>query len=109
MGKRVFFGYGGGGFAKIDKRFEACFKAFKSKLRKDDEVILITHGPPYKTKIDELFSGEHVGNKSYNKAIKALKPVLYICGHIHDSFKEKQVIGKTLIMNPGPDGEIFEI
>ncbi|MFH1972626.1 MAG: metallophosphoesterase [archaeon] len=108
MGNRVFFGWGGGGFARQDKRFEQGIALFKKTLKKGDKLILITHGPPYKTKLDELH-GDYVGNNSYNKAIKTLKPLLYICGHIEENAKAKQVIGKTLIINPGGDGEILKV
>ncbi len=107
LGKKVFFCWGGGGFSRRDVMFEKGMKEFKKTLRKDDEVILVTHGPPYKTKLDDL--GDHVGNRSYNKAIKILKPVLYICGHLHETFKVQQVIDKTFVINPGPDGEILEV
>jgi len=108
MGNKVFFAYGGDGFAHQDKRFEAGVKQFKKTLKKGDEVILITHGPPYKTKLDKLH-GDYVGNKSYNKAIKILKPVLYICGHIEENENKKQVIGKTLVINPAGEGKILKV
>jgi uncharacterized protein len=109
MGKKVFFGYGEGNFAREDKRFERGVKEFKKTLKKDDEVILITHGNPYKTKFDLLYDDTHVGNKSFNRAIKWLKPVLYICGHLHENTYVKDVIGSTLVINPGPDGTMLKV
>jgi len=109
MGNKVFFGYGKGSFAREDKRFERCFNEFKKTLKKDDEVILVTHGNPYKTKFDLLYDDAHVGNKSFNKAIKVLKPVLYICGHLHENTYVKDVIGSTLVINPGPDGTMLKV
>ena len=49
----LFIGWGGGGFSFRDKEFEKESKKLKKMIRKDDKVILITHAPPYKTKIDE--------------------------------------------------------
>lgn len=108
IGKRIFLGYGGGGFSQEDKRFEICAKEFKKILKKEDEAILVTHAPPYDTKMDYI-ANAHVGNMSYRKGINELKPLLYICGHLHENSKKKQVVGKTLVINPGADGEILEI
>jgi len=108
MKGKMFVAYGGGGFSREDKRFEMFIKEVKKRVKKGEEIVLITHGPPYKTKIDELY-GDYVGNESYNKAIKSLKPLLYICGHIHENSKAKQVIGNTLVIHPGEDGEILKI
>ena len=109
MGKRVFIGYGGGGFSQRDKRFEKLIHEFKKTMKKGDEVILVTHAPPYNTKLDDMGEIGHVGSKSIIKAIKSIKPLLLICGHIHETFKAKQVIDKTLAINPGPDGEILKV
>ncbi|MBU0665916.1 MAG: metallophosphoesterase [Nanoarchaeota archaeon] len=103
----LFFGYGGGGFAISDKEFEKKSKSIE-KLMKEKKTILILHGPPYKTKLDNI-GGAHVGNKSFTNFIKKTQPELVICGHIHECFHRKDKIGKTRIINPGPDGEIIEI
>ncbi|MAG38453.1 hypothetical protein CMO90_00010 [Candidatus Woesearchaeota archaeon] len=103
----LFLGYGGGGFATIEPEFEEQSKEFK-KLMKRKKTILITHGPPYGTKLD-IMGGGHVGNKSFTKFIKEAQPDLFICGHLHERFHTKDKIGKTILINPGPDGEIIEI
>lgn len=68
---------------------------------KDEKVkILITHAPPYKTQVDKISSGDHVGSKSIREIIQKYKPDLNICGHVHES----QAIDKledTVIVNPG--------
>jgi len=105
----LFMGYGGGGFSFIDKKFEKVAKRFKKLIKKDDKVILISHAPPFNTKLDKLHSGEHCGNKSIRKFIEKEKPILVICGHIHDCDGAKDKIGKTRIINVSWKGTVLEI
>ena len=70
---------------------------------------MLTHAPPYGTKLDFLEYFGHVGSKSSIKAIKELKPKLVLCGHLHENFHKMHKIGSTLIVNPGQDGTIVEI
>jgi len=105
----IFFGYGGGGFAKVNKDFENVAKKFKKIIKKDSKVILITHGPPYKTVADLIPEFGHVGCKSIRKFIEEHKILINVCGHIHDTFGKASKIGRTLVVNPGPLGKIIEI
>jgi len=104
----VFFGWGGGGFSLIDREFEKAEKKFRKQF-KNKKLILITHAPPYKTKVDELFQKEHAGNKSIKNFIIKYKPVLAITGHLHENAGKQDKIGKTIVINPGPRGKILEI
>ena len=105
----LFVGYGTDGFSHEDRKFEEFIKKVKQYIKKEDKVILITHGPPYGTKLDKLPHVDHVGNKSYRKAITFLNPLFYFCGHLHENFNKKDKIGKTWIINPGPEGKIINI
>jgi Icc-related predicted phosphoesterase len=105
----VFLGYGGGGFALKDLKFEKWIKTAEKKIKKEDKIVLMLHGPPYGTKLDELTKGTYCGNKSYMEWIKKKKPDLVVCGHIHENFERRQKIGKTLLINPGPFGMIVDI
>lgn len=106
LGEYMFFGYGNPGFATEEKEFENIAKQFRKTLRKEDKVILVTHGPPHGTELDYIH-GRHVGCKSITKFIQEVSPVVSISGHIHETFGVKQVIGKTLVINPGPEGKIL--
>ncbi len=103
----VFLGYGGGGFSMIDKEFEKHSKKFE-KAMKGKKTILMLHGPPYGTKAD-IIMGDHVGNESFTKFIKKNQPEIVLCGHLHENFHVKSKIKKSVVINPGPDGEIIEI
>jgi len=104
----VFFGYGGGGFTKIDERFETIVRKVEREISKDKKLIFISHMPPYKTKLDYL-DLDHVGSKSYRKFIEKNKPILVFSGHIDENAYVKDKVGETLIINPGPGGTIIEL
>jgi len=106
LGEYVFFGYGNQGFAIEEKEFENVVKQFKKSLKKNDKVILVTHGPPHGTELDYI-NGRHAGCKSITNFIKEFKPAVSISGHFHETFGVKQVLGKTLMINPGPEGKML--
>jgi len=104
----LFFGYGGGGFASTDKGFEKSVKKHKEKLRKAKTIVLVTHQPPYGNRLDKL-SGAYCGNKSYAKFVKDFKPKLAVSGHLHENAGKKDKLGKTDLINPGPEGVLVTI
>ncbi len=106
FGEYIFFGYGNEGFALEEKEFESIAKQFKKTIPKGAKVILVTHGPPHGTELDYIHN-RHVGCKSITKFIQEMQPILSISGHIHESSGLKQVFGKTLMINPGPEGKIL--
>jgi hypothetical protein len=110
----IFFGFGGGGFSQVDHKFEIAANAFIEQLKelekkhnKKFKFVLVTHAPPLGTKIDDL--GYHVGNKTIADFIKKHEPIIAISGHIHETFYATDHIGKTLLINPGPDGRMLDI
>ncbi|MBT3395139.1 hypothetical protein HOA59_00275 [archaeon] len=105
----IFFGYGDGVFATKDKYFEKISKKFISSIDRKKKLIFITHVPPYKTKLDLLPLIGHSGNESVKKFVLKHKPRLVLCGHLHENFGKKEVVGNSLILNPGPDGKIVKI
>lgn len=106
----LLLGFGGGGFSMIDKDFEKTSKKFKNIIKEnsDKKIILVTHAPPYKTKLDNI-DGEHCGNKSIRKFAEKNKVDFLICGHLHENFGKEDKIRKTIILNPGPFGKIVRV
>lgn len=51
----------------------------------EDTDILITHGPAYGILDATLRSDTRVGSPSLFRRIRQIKPVLHVCGHIHES------------------------
>lgn len=101
------FGFGGGGFSLTDSEFEKTAKKFSKALR-NKRFILLTHAPPYNTKVD-LVGRSHCGNKSIANFIKLHQPILSVSGHLHETEGRKDKLGKTIIINPGAKGMIIEI
>jgi len=64
--------------------------------------ILLTHTPPYGTKLDIIYTGEHVGSHGIRSLIEERKPLLAVSGHIHES-RGVECLGKTVMVNPGPN------
>ncbi len=104
----VFLGYGGDGFSTTDPDFVKVAKFFKKEIIGKRRIILITHGPPYDTKIDVL-SREPRGNKSYRQFIDEAQPHIAVSGHLHENAGKQHKIGRTLLFNPGKKGVIVEI
>jgi len=103
----LFTGFGGGGFSLRDSKFEKFTDKVKQK-RIGKQLVLLLHGPPYGNQTDMIME-EHAGNKSYRDFIREEKPLLVICGHLHENEGVQDKMGKTLIINPGPEGQLIEI
>jgi Icc-related predicted phosphoesterase len=71
-------------------------------------AVLVLHSPP-KGHCDVDSSGNHLGSEAELAAIEAKRPVLAVCGHIHDSWGAESDIGTTHIVNPGPKGTLLEV
>lgn len=107
IGNYTFLGYGGDGFMNEDANFRKIAREWYGKY-KQDKTILLTHGPPYGTKLDHLTNG-HTGNKDYRKFVDRFQPKLMICGHFHENAGAMDVIGKTKAINPGWEGMVIEL
>lgn len=62
--------------------------------------ILVSHAPPYGTKLDIVHSGIHVGSTAVREFIENYKVDVVICGHIHESRGIDQ-LNDTKIVNCG--------
>lgn len=105
----VFLGYGGGGFSTKDQKFEQLTNQFAKHIKKDKKLILVTHAPPYGTRLDDMAAIGHRGSQSIMGFIEKYQPILSISGHLHETAERKQMIGKTLAINPGAFGKIIKI
>ena len=105
----VFLGYGGDGFSTNDPEFVYVANAFFKPEAKDKErIILVTHGPPHGTVIDNI-NGDYRGNKSYRKFIEEVKPHVAVSGHLHETSGLHEKINRTFVINPGKDGVFVNI
>jgi Icc-related predicted phosphoesterase len=106
---RVFFGLGGG--------IPVTPWAWSFDLTEEDALrrladcpegcILLVHSPP-KGHVDQ--SGpRHFGSQAILETIEKKRPVLVLCGHIHESWGKESWIGSTRILNLGPSGTWLDI
>lgn len=100
-------GFGGGGFALQDKAFERFVQGLD--IKDFSRSILVTHGPPFETCLDEVQKGVHVGCESYKKFILKNKPLVAMSGHIHETSGVVCNLNDIVLINPGPEGVILEI
>jgi len=104
-----FITYGGDGFSRIDPFFDELTNEISAKISEPEKSILILHGPPFDTELDAPMKDYHSGNVSYRFFIEQFQPLISFSGHIHETFKKKDKIGETHLLNPGPDGEIIDL
>lgn len=63
-------------------------------------ILLLSHTPPFNTKLDRLRSGKHVGSRAIRTVIEKYQPALSVVGHIHEA-KGEDTILESHIVNPG--------
>ena len=115
FGEYEFFGVGGSPPTPFDTPFELEEKSFEmilssiSSKRGSSRSILVSHSPPFGTKLDEIASGAHVGSLALRRFIERERPVLNICGHVHERARQEDRLGATKLVNPGPRGLVITI
>lgn len=70
-------------------------------------TIAVVHCPPYQTRCDVLFDGQHIGSVALRRWIERHQPRLTLHGHIHESPTISGAyfdrLGRTVVVNPGCD------
>jgi Icc-related predicted phosphoesterase len=90
------------------ERLEAEIKTDLNELAKKSDqrkTIWVFHVPPFKTKLDVLWNGEHAGSAAVKDFIDESQPLVTLHGHIHESPDMsgtwKEEFGETVSINPG--------
>ncbi|MBN2420754.1 metallophosphoesterase [Candidatus Woesearchaeota archaeon] len=89
---------------KNTEHYSRLSKLFKKS--KNKETILLYHDVPFNTRFDLVknkmspLNGKHVGSKIIRKILSKYKPILYICGHMHENPGVIR-IGRTVCLNTG--------
>ena len=102
----TFIGLGGSNLTPFNTPFEIPEAEIQEEFAKlaptlDENWVLVTHAPPYSTKIDLIDDGTHVGSKSIRQFIEQKKPLAALSGHVHEA-RDIDKLGRTLLINPGP-------
>jgi len=107
----AFIGLGGGTVSPFNTFFEMreeeiakilrrCAENLRENVRKVN-LIFVSHTPPKNTRLDRTFMGVHAGSTSVRRFIEENRPLLTLCGHIHEA-RGVDRVGDTLVVNPGP-------
>lgn len=111
IGDVGFYGFGGAitpfetPLEVTEEEIENGLKQGYEKVKEARFKVQITHIPPYRTQLDMILSGSHVGSKKVREFIEEYQPHVAVCAHIHEGRGVDQ-IGKTKIINSGrfPEG-----
>ena len=74
---------------------EEQISAFLAAAGVDQNTILMSHPPPYG--LFDSVGGDHVGSKAVRDCILKNRPLMVICGHIHE-YEGQEVLGETLVV-----------
>ncbi|MGD0337319.1 MAG: metallophosphoesterase [Bacteroidota bacterium] len=81
---------------EISCRIESGF----SMVRDAPIKVFVPHSPPFRTKLDRIFLGTHVGSTAIREFIEHEQPDVVVCGHIHEA-RGQDILGKTKMVNCG--------
>jgi uncharacterized protein len=106
----AFFGLGAGvPVTPWDWSFDLTEEAAAQLLEACPEgCVLAVHSPP-RGHVDVSSTGRHLGSEAVLRAIESRRPRLALCGHIHESWGEQSRIGRTRVINLGPEGMILQV
>jgi Icc-related predicted phosphoesterase len=71
-----------------------------------DGGVLVVHSPP-KGHVDG--GSRSLGSEAILRTIEEHRPLLAICGHIHECAGEESSIGPTRVVNAGPEGVFLDV
>ncbi|GIW85762.1 MAG: serine/threonine protein phosphatase [Isosphaeraceae bacterium] len=71
-------------------------------------AVLIAHSPP-RGVVDRDSSGRSLGSVAVRAAIERSAPRLVVCGHIHASGGQFELVGQTPVVNAGPAGCLWDL
>ncbi len=103
IGEYSIGGFGGSNKSPFDTPSEYEESEIMAGLSKLSylNMILVTHVPPYGTKLDKIGDNKFIGSTSVRAIIEKMQPLVAISGHVHES-RAIDMIGKTSLLNPGP-------
>jgi uncharacterized protein len=73
-----------------------------------EDAVLVLHSPP-RGHCDSGGGDNHFGSPALLAAIERKRPRLAVCGHIHESWGCRSLIGETPLHNLGPRGAWLEV
>ncbi|MFA5019575.1 MAG: metallophosphoesterase [Candidatus Pacearchaeota archaeon] len=106
------FGAGGaniGPFSRMKESelYELLKKGFE-KVKDSEIKVMVTHVHPSNTLI-EKFTRFFKGSSGVEKAIRAFKPDIALCSHVHEAAGIEEKLGSTRVISVGRQGKIIEV
>jgi Icc-related predicted phosphoesterase len=74
-----------------------------------ENLVLVTHTPPYGTAVDMTWSGAHIGYHSLRDFVTEVQPLAVYSGHVHEAKGKTDLLGSTQLYVVGQDGLIRDI
>ena len=84
-----------------EKELDHFLAASHAPVAGSSRYIMVTHCPPRNSEVDRNASGVNLGSTAVRKWVDQVKPVLVVCGHIHEARGQAKV-GDTVVVNCGP-------
>jgi Icc-related predicted phosphoesterase len=100
-----FFGLGAGvPVTPWDWSFDLTEEEAEVKLADCPEAgVLVVHSPP------KGYVDNGLGSESVLRTIERTQPKLFVCGHIHECWRQEATIGPTRVINLGPEGMLLDV
>jgi len=70
--------------------------------------VLAVHSPP-RGHVDQSRSGRHLGSEAVLRSIESKRPLVALCGHVHEQWGRESNVGATRVVNLGPKGTMLEV
>jgi len=70
--------------------------------------ILVSHCPPISKTGYDLDTKTQLGSPGLLEYIKEVRPIMVICGHVHNPAKRTEFIGQTLVTNVACTHRVYE-
>ena len=84
-----------------EEELERFLAASCEQVEGSSRYIMVPHCPPRNSEVDRNASGVNVGSTAIRKWMDKVKPILVVCGHIHEARGQAKV-GDTIVVNCGP-------
>ncbi|MDZ7359918.1 MAG: metallophosphoesterase family protein [candidate division KSB1 bacterium] len=81
---------------ELDRFLAAGFAQVEGSSR----LVMVSHCPPRNAEVDRS-GGANLGSIAVRSWIDKVKPILVVCGHIHEA-RGQAKIGETVVVNCGP-------
>lgn len=98
------------GQTEEDEAYDTATQLCNS-LDPSNPLIFLTHFPPRGTTLDGRShpAPDSGGSEVIRRIIEELRPSFVICGHYHQDFGKTTRMGRSMIINPGPNGAIMTV